>query len=69
MLDTSLAQGDIGLMKGVLPSEEVVLHPSWDDVDEVVGDSLPLIRVLGEIFACPYVHTAIDLARVRTEDL
>ena len=56
-------------MKGVLPSEEIVLRASWYDVNEVVGDSLPLIRVLGEVFACAYVHTAIDLARVRTEDL
>ena len=69
VLDASLADGSIRLVEVVLPCEEVVLRPRRDDVNEVVGDGRPLIGVLGEVLAGADVHAAIDLARVRTEDL
>ena len=53
-------------MEGTLPSKKAITLPSWDKVNEVIGDNMILDNVLPEILPCAYVHPLIDLTRVCT---
>ena len=48
-------------MEGMLPSEEIVLSPCRDEVDQMIGDLYPFVLILAEILTCADIHPLVDL--------